>query len=194
MAAYPNKKNWVIDTYRGLFLKKAEEDYVACRVLFNLNLLDLSFYHLQQCIEKYLKAFVLDKNIEIIPGKKNECKDFFKNGHKLETWAKICGRSDSFFNDGDFMDDLSKITFLETISRYPQDSIQSWGSCPIALIKFLDEFVFEMRQKITHDQYEDVIDNFLKGCISSHPKLAWDFNITSKQIKNFITFKNDFFR
>ena len=58
-----DNKKWLPSTYRGIFLKKAEEDYVACRVFFMLNLLDIAYYHLQQCIEKYLKTYILDRKV-----------------------------------------------------------------------------------------------------------------------------------
>ena len=72
----------------------AEEDYIVSRILLILDRQNCGFYHVQQCIEKYLKTFVLDRNIEIYSGRKNKCSDFKKNGHKLEYWAKICGRVD----------------------------------------------------------------------------------------------------
>lgn len=191
-----NDTNWVIDTFRGVLLKKAEEDYITCRILFMLNLLDPAYYHLQQCIEKYLKTFILDRDIKIVIGRDNQCNDFKKNGHKLEEWGKLCWTKDDFFNDQDLIIALTNISHFEEISRYPQNRIQSWGSCPALLLKFLDEFVFEMRKRIEHKQYSDVIEKFSKGYISAHPALTYKFNksITAKQIQEFLFHENDYFK
>ncbi len=181
-------KSWVPEVARGIFLKKAEEDYVAFRILFTMNMLDTAYYHLHQCIEKYLKTFILDNDIEHGP--------FYKQGHELEYWAKLCASKDDFFEDEELVKGLTELSHLVTLMRYPSDTIQSWSSSPGDLLKFLDEFVFEMRTKIRHLQYEDIIEKFLNGYISSHPTLRWMFNdfITPEQIKKFITCNNDYFK
>ena len=103
---------------------------------------------------------------------------------------------DDFFNDCDFIETLEIISKYEELSRYPQTEIQSWSSSPISLLKFLDEFVFEMRKKIVHNQYDDVIIKFLNGYVSDHPSLSWEFNkfIKPEQIQKFLTFDNDYFK
>lgn len=191
-----NNSEWVIDSYRGILLKHAEEDYIASRILLILDRQDNGFYHIQQCIEKYLKAFVLDRNIEIISGRKNICSDFKKNGHKLEYWAKICGKVDEFFNDKDFIIDLTIISEFEEIFRYPQDRIQSRSGSPKTLLKFLDEFVWEMRNRIEHLQYQDIILAFANGYTNSDPRLftKYKYNLTPKQIQEFLTIENDYYR
>lgn len=193
---YVGDKAWVIDTFPGIFLSCAEEDYVAFRVLIILDRVNISYYHFQQCIEKYLKAFVLYNNIEIVAGKKNECKDFKKNGHRLEYWAEICGRKDNFFNDSDFMTALKSISDFEELYRYPQDNIQTWGSSPKEILKFMDEFVWEMRKKITHTQYQDIIEAFLSGFSNSDPRIytLFKYSFTVSQIREFLILENDYFK
>lgn len=186
-------KDWVIDTYRGILLKNAEEDYVASRVMFILDRTEIAYYHLQQCIEKYLKAFVLDKDIDIVSGHKNKCSDFKKNGHKLEFWANLCGKVDDFFNDRDFINALISISDFEELCRYPQNRIQTYGSTPKQLLMFLDEFVWEMRNRIEHLQYQDIILAFLNGFTNSDPRIntMFKYSLNPEQIRDFITIDNN---
>jgi hypothetical protein len=199
-------KKWLPQCYRGIFLMKAEEDYVACRALFMLNLTSTAYYHLHQSIEKYLKAFILDRGIDYHISKCKEqhsagtgidnsilCRCLM--GHKLEKWAKLCGLDDEFFLDTQLIADLTVLSHLVEVPRYPQDKVQSWGGSPISLIHFLDEFVFEMRTRIRHVQYEDVIQKFLDGYISVHPSLSYEYNksMTPAQIQQFIACENESF-
>jgi HEPN domain-containing protein len=59
---------------------KGDEDLKAARVLYNAGLYGPSCFHSQQAVEKYLKAFLLAKNMEISKTHNlklliNKCKD-----------------------------------------------------------------------------------------------------------------------
>jgi len=191
-----DNKEWAIDYFRGIFLQKAEEDYISCRILLNMDLTDQGLYHLQQCMEKYMKAFVLDNNIEINPGKKNKCDDFLKNGHKLEYWANICARKDKFFEEKNLIEKLPLLSHLEEISRYPQNKFQSRSFSPSQLLIFLDEFVSSMIKKIEHLQYRNVIYDFYIGRTIEQPHFKWDIDkkLKPEQIKEFLIFNNNYIK
>ena len=89
------------------WIAKAEEDYlVATRELeANPPALDAVCFHAQQCIEKYMKAILQEKEIE------------FEKIHDLDVLLQQCG---SFIPElRDYRDDLIRLSAYAVDIRYP---------------------------------------------------------------------------
>ena len=70
------------------FLKQADEDYLATRLLHICGsaFYGLAAYHSQQCLEKYLKAYMVQ-----------EAKKFIKT-HDLEVLREMAANYNSYFS------------------------------------------------------------------------------------------------
>ena len=89
------------------WIAKAEEDYlVATRELkADPPALDAVCFHAQQCIEKYMKAILQEKEIE------------FEKIHDLDVLLQQCG---SFIPElRDYRDDLIRLSAYAVDIRYP---------------------------------------------------------------------------
>ena len=89
------------------WISKADEDFEFAKI--NLQE-EKSFYaqicfHFQQAVEKYLKAYIIAKELE------------FRKVHDLPLLLKICGRKDPDFND--FADDCEFLATFYIEARYP---------------------------------------------------------------------------
>lgn len=133
----------------GRFLTGAEEDYFLSRVLILSTIYELGFYHFQQCIEKFLKAYLIQKN------------KTFGNTHDLDKLRKLCAEVDTFFEDPDLAEGCNKITPFEVAGRYPSKQVRSYGYITPHILFFLDEFVSEMKKRIDHNGIAGVIGNIL---------------------------------
>ena len=138
------------------FIIGAQEDYVLSRILHLVSLHDSGMYHYQQCMEKFMKAFLIEKKIS------------FRQTHILDYLRKKCADYDRFFNDPYLIDACEKVTPFEVWGRYPSPSAHSYGWIIPDLIYFLDEFVFEMRKKIKRSGFYDIISEMIhSGKINS---------------------------
>lgn len=86
-----------------MWLRRAAEDYVTTRVLILSGLHRLGVYHMQQTVEKYLKAFIL-KSYGLDGTCIKGCKDNKGKGvkfatHRLDTLLYYCQQKDKFFEE-----------------------------------------------------------------------------------------------
>lgn len=127
------------------FVIGGEEDYVLARILHQVSLHDSGMYHYQQCLEKFMKSFLIERDIH------------FKPTHDLELLRARCVKHDQFFREINLVDACSKVTPFEVWGRYPAKKAHSYGWVIPDLIYFLDEFVYEMRNKINRSGFYDII-------------------------------------
>lgn len=161
----------------GRFIYGAEEDYVLARVLLYMSIYDAGMYHYQQCMEKFLKAFLIQNNVQ------------FRNTHNLETLRALCEQRDNFFSDPDLVDACDKVKPFEVVGRYPSELLRSYGWVMPDLAFFLDEFVYEMRGKINRQGIADII-----GEMQASGKVTpIDYQSSSVCIVDLFFKKNSFF-
>jgi len=102
------------------WIEKAESDYKAAAVLRNEpeRVYDAISFHAQQCVEKYLKAWL------------SECEIDFPRTHDLEALTKLA--SSSLAGLEKLLDDLRFLTSFAVEIRYPgitaeeQDAERCW--------------------------------------------------------------------
>jgi len=89
------------------WIEFAEKDYEAAKVLSkNVKpLLEIICFHCQQCAEKYLKAYIIQRNAEI------------KRTHNLEELLKTCTNIDKDFSN--IIDSCIDLTDYAVETRYP---------------------------------------------------------------------------
>ena len=73
------------DLVRG-WLRKAASDLKAMDASLNAGALDAACFHAQQCVEKYLKAYLVHAGLD------------FPYTHNLTKLVEICAGSDASFN------------------------------------------------------------------------------------------------
>ncbi len=134
------------------FIVGAEEDYIVTRYLILSGVTGLGLYHYQQCIEKYLKAYLIDKKHHN-----------FRNTHDLIELIKICSNHDNFFQDKDLIEGCKQLNPFEEAGRYPSEKVRSFGFTNPDILYFLDEFIYEMRKKVNRKGILDVIKELVKN-------------------------------
>ena len=89
------------------WIEKADNDLIAAKILIEANplILDIACFHCQQAIEKYLKAFLIYNNQEVI------------FTHNLDFLAQQCSVLDVDFNNLD----MKNINQYAVKIRYPHD-------------------------------------------------------------------------
>ena len=89
------------------WIEKAESDYKAAALLRNepARVYDAISFHAQQCVEKYLKAWL------------SECEVDFPRTHDLEALTKLA--SSSLAGLEKLLDDLRFLTSFAVKIRYP---------------------------------------------------------------------------
>jgi Uncharacterized conserved protein related to C-terminal domain of eukaryotic chaperone, SACSIN len=92
------------------WVKKAESDLRSANVLLKADdvITESVCFHCQQAIEKYLKAFLTEKNVR------------FGKIHDLLTLIEMCIREDKEFEKLD-KDRISELTFYAVDVRYPDE-------------------------------------------------------------------------
>lgn len=150
-----------------LWLRLAAEDYVTTRVLILSGLHRLGAYHMQQAVEKYLKAFILkhyeiDGKNKIKSCKDNKGKEVPFNKHYLDKLLYCCQQKDEFFKEegvGTFIDMLYseklEVDFNNVRYNY-QFTIDLTTKVPGTLL-YLDYFVKKVRE-LVNTNIGDVID------------------------------------
>jgi len=93
---------------------KAEEDYDSADLLLHggeTPIADTASFHCQQCAEKYLKAFLVEHEID------------FPRRHELVPLLDLCLQMDRGF--GTLLKDLRRLESFAVSSRYPGVHIKS---------------------------------------------------------------------
>lgn len=92
------------------WIKKAESDLKTAKALLELKtvITESVCFHCQQAIEKYLKAFLTDKEVR------------FGKVHDLRTLIDLCIEKDKDFEKLD-KDKISELTFYAVDLRYPDE-------------------------------------------------------------------------
>ena len=90
------------------WVAKAESDFATARILLEHgeeNIVDMVCFHSQQCIEKYLKAFLNEHAIN------------FPRDHSLPPLVKLCRTIDDQFEE--LWDDTASMEGYAVAIRYP---------------------------------------------------------------------------
>ncbi len=166
-------RNQVIRFDTGLLKLQAEYDYLMARCLVTLPLLlSNTLFHYQQCIEKYLKAYLAYRNN---PG--------LGNGHDLTALVVLCQPYSGIFLDSDLESACSQLTPFNDIGRYPDDRHQSYGLSFPAGIQFLDEFVYEMRKLfVPRAEGENMADGIEAVYVNVNHPLSASAQLGSRQL------------
>jgi len=92
------------------WLRKAESDLASAEILLGAGsrVTDVICFHCQQAIEKYLKAFLTDREVR------------FGRVHDLRTLLDLCIQKDQDFEELD-KESLSELTFYAVDVRYPDE-------------------------------------------------------------------------
>ena len=119
------------DAYLAEWIRKAEEDYTAATVLVHRRkhpTPSVVCFHCQQCVEKYLKAYLVQGEI------------VFPKTHDLLELHKLCLTVNPAFElIGDLLDQLSPYS---VIFRYPgEDATVEEAKAAVKAMKTVRRFV-----------------------------------------------------
>jgi HEPN domain-containing protein len=89
------------------WLEKADHDLIAAQLIIDVQpiILDIACFHCQQAVEKYLKAFLVFKNLD------------FPKTHNLDLLLKNCADLNEVFSGID----LLNLEDFAVRGRYPHD-------------------------------------------------------------------------
>ncbi len=88
------------------WIEKAEKDLRAAKILYNEGIHDYTLFHVQQAVEKYLKAFLTLHNIP------------FRKTHDITYLIEICKKIDKEFETL-YRIGADKLYPIGTLVRYP---------------------------------------------------------------------------
>jgi HEPN domain-containing protein len=135
----------MIDEYLEKWLAKAGNDLKAAESLINQApedmVTDAICFHSQQAVEKYLKTFLISRNID------------FDRSHKLEYLLELCIEDDNDFSQIDVGD----LSFYALEVRYPDDfyiPTEREARESLEIARRIREFIF---QKLDIEDSEDSI-------------------------------------
>ncbi len=91
------------------WISKADNDLLAAKILLQANpiILDIACFHCQQAVEKYLKTFLIFRDID------------FAYTHNLDYLLQCCKEVDATFPVYDF----KTLGLFAVTARYPHDAI-----------------------------------------------------------------------
>lgn len=157
-AVQTNIERYIVNVISDSFVKPADEDYVAARLLAQKGMYRAFFWAASQSLEKYLKAFLLMRGASV-----NE--DRFR-GHPIAALhAEACSVDAEILsvdtkphsaikihpNASEAIDELSVAEFINGIEAQgsPDNRYNSFGvSFNSGYLFALDSFVFGLRQQI----------------------------------------------
>lgn len=154
----------IVNVIYQSFVIPADEDYLTARLLFKAKLYRGFFWSAAQCIEKYLKAFLLINDISV-KDKNHSINHLFKEARKIDKeLEKIDFAIHPDINIEKFMYDqmdiLSLENFLKDIEKYGHaDNRYNTSGINFAIghLFALDKFIFLLRDKI---EVPDISDSF----------------------------------
>ena len=161
-----------------IWLRLADEDYIATRLLFYYGLERIAAYHLQQAVEKYLKSFLLKYYPKV------------KYTHNLDSLLKSCQEKERFFEKEhvkNFINLLyntknsntNKVDFNEI--RYP-----SLLAIDYDILHCMDYFAKKVRDLINSNIIDDL------SYLLSGPVVNWPFS-EGIELRSIFFYKNNYF-
>ena len=95
--------------YLKQWLEKADHDLIAAKLILDVQptILDIACFHCQQAVEKYLKAYLIFKKLDV------------PKTHNLDLLLKNCIDINQVFDRIDFLN----LEDFAVRGRYPHDSI-----------------------------------------------------------------------
>ncbi len=127
------------------FFRKASEDYIAARILFQLGPWQAALYHLGACMEKMLKAYLLDRHHSGVS----------RHRHKTEQLRQACEKEDAFFGDSDLRQVCESLQAgFSQMTRYGEAEVLSAEWAYPEVLWFLDWFYFSVRAML---QFENAV-------------------------------------
>lgn len=159
------------------FVIPADEDYLTARLLFKSKLHRGFFWSSSQCIEKYLKAFLLLHDVSVKNNKGHSIEPLFKKAIEIDLELKKidCKIHPDINIDKNLYEQISLEKFLNDIENYgnADNRYNSVGVYfGIEHLFALDKFVFLLRNKI---EVPDISDSFKELDINTESALK-DYN------------------
>lgn len=182
----------------SLFIDLADKDYLAARLLFGCGscLYNLSAYHSQQCLEKYLKAFRVQESGTYI------------KTHNLKELRETAEAYNSYFSKDEVKKALAEFDKYDQVTRYSAEatydpnlqknsSFEVKGLWSLGLgftnIETLDKLVYEIRNLIDFSRLRGQ-DN-LKAIVEENKEnsfvTSWRLPIP---IKRLLTIQNKYYK
>lgn len=172
----------------GLLKLHAEYDYLLTRYLSVAPgcLVAEVLFHYQQCVEKYLKAylaFVYDISFGQL-----------KNGHNLADLLTLCMQYDEFFQDAKLHASCQAIEPFAEVGRYPNHLMQSYGFEYPRSLYFLDEFITKMRSLFQPRQTgENIADGIQAVALHENSTLQFgNQSVIATQLMNTFRLNNNY--
>ncbi len=178
------------------FLTQADTDYLVSRLLFicGAGFYNLSAYHSQQSLEKYIKAFTVQEEHKYLMT------------HDLEELGRTAENYNNYFSLKEVKEQLSLFNVYDQVTRYGAEvtydpfhkknkSIEIAGMWSFGTnnIKILDRLVYNIRSLLDLNKlkHSDTLQAILKDQTSDMIVATWKLGIP---IKSVLTQSNDFYR
>ncbi|MCX5697502.1 MAG: HEPN domain-containing protein [Candidatus Omnitrophica bacterium] len=184
------------DRDASLFIDLADKDYLAVRLLFGCGncFYNLAAYHSQQCLEKYLKAFLVQKT------------STYLKTHNLKELREMAEAHNSYFSKDEVKKALAEFDKYDQVTRYSAEAtydpnsqknkcfeikgVWSFG-LGFGNIRTLDKLVYEIRSLMDFDKLKG--RNNLKDIFKEEKNnsfiMCWKLPIPIKRV---LTIENDY--
>jgi|GEM_PF-7038698 len=188
----------IVDTCQGsdIFLKVADEDYLATRLLFMCGsvLHNLSAYHSQQCLEKYIKAYTIQKAQQYVIT------------HNLDSLRESASNYSDYFSKDEIKKQLAKFNVYDQVTRYGSEAlndpfydknesreVSGFWVFGTEHIKILDKLVYEIRGLLDFDKikWPDTLKAILEDKKDHIVIATWKSPIPIKKI---LTTNNNYYK